>query len=224
MQRQPSSSGQLYRQPSGSHASSMHRHPGAAGMPRSGSALLRQGSSPAVQRRSEQSPALHRGSASPAMQRPGTASSGGVMSHRQPSMSNSAILKHGGLAALLRQASSPAVQRPEGTASIMHRQGGRDSVPRQSTSPDLQRAESSAARQGSRAIRGASPSLQQPGSLPSPVLAADFARKGSNGLSAFPSGELAGRSERVCHFLPCNIGYTKIFCKLMSTISYLHIQ
>ena len=218
MQRQPSSSGQLYRQPSGSHTSGMHRYPGAAGMQRNSnsvSALLRQGSSPAVQRRGEQSPAPHRGGASPAMQRPGTASSGGGVSQRQPSFSNSAILKHGGLAALLRQASSPAVQRPEGAATVMHRQGGRDSVPRQNRSPDVQRAESSAAasqRQGSRAIRGTSPALQRPGSLPSPVVAADFARKGSNGLSAFPSGDLAGRSERVRHFLPCNTGYTRTFC------------
>ena len=225
MQRQPSSSGQLYRQPSGSHASSMHRHPGAAGMQRNSSALLPQGSSPAVQRRSEQSPAPHRASASPAMQRPGNASSGGGMSQRQSSMSNSAIFKHGGLAALLRQASSPAVQRPEGAAAMMP-QGSRDSVPRQSRCPDLQRAESSAAasqRQGSRPIRGTSPALQRPGSLPSPVVAADFARKGSNGLSAFPSGDLAGRSERVRHLLPCIIGYTMTLCSLSLATSYLPI-
>lgn len=143
------------------------------------------------------------------------------MSQRQPSLSNSAILKHGGLAALLRQASSPAVQRPEGAATVMPRQGGkdmRDSVPHQNRSPDVQRADSSAAaiqRQGSRAIRGTSPALQRPGSLPSPVVAADFARKGSNGLSAFPSGELAGRSERVCYFLLCYIDYTMSLCKLL---------
>lgn len=153
------------------------------------SALLRQGSSPAVVPRGEQSPAPHRGGASPAMQRPGTASSGGGMSQRQPSMNSNAILKHGGLATLLRQASSPAVQRPEGAT------------------PALQRAESSAAalqRQGSRggAVRGTSPALQRPGSLPSPVVAADFARRGSGGLTAFPSGDLAGRSERVGYLLP----------------------
>ena len=158
------------------------------------SALLRQGSSPAVVPRGEQSPAPYRGGSSPALQRPGTASSGGG---RQPSMSNNAILKHGGLAALLRQASSPAVQH----------HGGRDSVPRQNRSPELQRAESSAAamqRQGSRggAVRGTSPALQRPGSLPSPVVAADFARRGSSGLTAFPSGDLAGRSERVGYLLP----------------------
>ena len=205
MQRQPSSSGQLHRHPSGSHLSGMQRHPSAAGMQRNSSvsALLRQGS-PAMLRRGEQSPAPHRGGASPAVQRPGTASSGGGMSQRQPSVSNGAVLKHGGLAALLRQASSPAIQRPEGPATVMHRQGGRDSVPRQSRSPDVQRAESSAAasqRQGSRAIKGTSPALQRPGALPSPVVAADFARKGSNGLSAYPSGDLAGRSERVCYLL-----------------------
>lgn len=153
------------------------------------SALLRQGSSPAVLPRGEQSPAPYRGGSSPAMQRPGTASSGGGMSQRQPSMSNNAILKHGGLAALLRQASSPAVQRPEGATSA------------------LQRAESSTVamhRQGSRggAVRGSSPALQRPGSLPSPVVAADFARRGSGGLTAFPSGDLAGRSERVGYLLP----------------------
>lgn len=188
-------------------------------------ALLRQGSSPALLRRSEQSPALPRGSVSPAVQRPATSSSGAGMSQRQPSMSNhsaNGILKHGGLAALLRQASSPgmqrqeggvhrqggrhgsspAVQRPEGVVAGVHRQGGRDSVPRQGRSPELQRAEGSAAapqRQGSRAgaVRGNSPALQRIGSLPSPVVAADFARRGSAGLSAFPSGDLAGRGERV---------------------------
>ena len=73
---------------------------------------------------------------------------------------------------------------------------------RQSKSPDLQRPESSGAAagrpqgQGSRA-RGSSPAQQRQGSLPAPVVAADFARKGSSGLAAYPSGDLAGRSERV---------------------------
>lgn len=73
---------------------------------------------------------------------------------------------------------------------------------RQSKSPDLQRPESSGAAagrpqgQGSRA-RGSSPVQQRQGPLPSPVVAADFARKGSSGLAAYPSGDLAGRSERV---------------------------
>lgn len=236
MQRQPSSSG-LLRQPSNSHTSGSHRHPSASGMHRnsSGSALHRQGSSPALMRRSDQSPAAPRGGgagSSPAVQRPGTASSSGAgMSQRQPSMSNNnganGILKHGRLAALLRQASSPgmqrqegsgcavhrqggrhgsgpAVQRPEGTATGVRRQGGRDSVPRQGRSPDLQRAESSQ-RQGqvnrAGAARGNSPALQRLGSLPSPVVAADFGRRSSAGLSAFPSGDLAGRSERVCALL-----------------------
>ena len=73
---------------------------------------------------------------------------------------------------------------------------------RHSRSPDLQRPESSSAAagrlqgQGSRA-RGSSPAQQRQGPLPPPVVAADFARKGSSGLSAYPSGDLAGRSERV---------------------------
>ena len=73
---------------------------------------------------------------------------------------------------------------------------------RQSKSPDLQRPESSSAAagrpqgQGSRA-RGSSPAQQRQGPLPPPVIAADFARKGSSGLTAYPSGDLAGRSERV---------------------------
>ena len=226
MQRQPSSS-TLLRHPSSSHASGMHRQPSASGMHRNGSvsAPLRQGSSPAMQRRSEQSPNPYRGSASPAMQRPGTASSGGGMSQRQSSMTMAGgILKPGSLAALLRQASSPGVQRPEGLTAVMHRQrgrhgsspavqrpeaaaamyrqGGRDSVPRQSRSPELQRPESSSAamqRQGSRtgASRGISPALQHPGAFNPPVLAADFAGRESSGLTLLPSGNLEGRGERV---------------------------
>ena len=147
------------------------------------------------------------------------------MSQRQPSMTTAGgSLKPGGLAALLRQASSPGMQRPEGSAAVMHRQGGRrgssptvqrpeaaavmhrqgvrDSNSRQSRPSDLQRLESSTAamqRQGSRAgrNRGTSPALQHPGALAPPVVAADFARQESSGLALFPSGNLEGRSERV---------------------------
>ena len=221
MQRHSSSSG-LLRHPSSS--SGMNRQASLT-------ALLRQGSSPALQRRSEQSPALQRpqrpGGSSPALQRPGTASSSATQ--RQGSGTGlsgpNGILRQGALAALLRQASSPGMQRPEGSAVAMHRQGlrqgsspavqrpqpaaavmqrqgGSSSMLRHSRSPDLQRPESSSAAagrlqgQGSRA-RGSSPVQQRQGPLPPPVVAADFARKGSSGLSAYPSGDLAGRSERV---------------------------
>jgi len=239
LQRQPSASG-MQRQPS---SSGMQRHSSSSGLQRQPSstsgmnrqasltALLRQGSSPALQRRSEQSPALQRpqrpGGSSPAPQRPGTASSSATQ--RQGSGTGlsgpNGILRQGALAALLRQASSPgmqrpegpavavhrqglrqgsspAVQRPEAAAALMQRQGGSSSMPRQSRSPDLQRPESSSAAagrpqgQGSRA-RGSSPAQLRQGPLPSPVVAADFARKGSSGLTAYPSGDLAGRSERV---------------------------
>ncbi|KAL0027303.1 hypothetical protein WJX77_011498 [Trebouxia sp. C0004] len=238
LQRQPSISG-MQPQPG---VSGTQRHPTSSGLqsqPSSSSvmsrqasltALLRLGSSPALQRRSEQSPALQKpqrpGGSSPALQRPGTASSSATQ--RQGSGTGlsgpNGILRQGALAALLRQASSPGMQRPKGTAgglhhqgprqgsspavqrpepaaSVMQRQGGSSSVLRQSRSPDLQRPESSSAAagrlqgQGSRA-RGSSPAQQRQGPLPPPVVAADFARKGSSGLTAYPSGDLGGRSER----------------------------
>ena len=202
MARQPShpSSSGLHRQQSTPHAAGMTRQSSASGMHRSGSltAPLQRGNSPALQRRSEQSPNPHRRGASPAMQRPDTASSGWGATQRQPSVTTGGgILKPSALASLLRQASSPGVQRPERPATVMQRQGGVDSRPRHSRSPDLQTPEASTAagqRQGSRAgqVRGSSP-----GALPPPVVAADFARQRSSVLSAFPSEDLAGRSERV---------------------------
>ena len=216
-------------------------------------ALLRQGSSPALQRRSEQSPALQRpgtapyragasspamqrsgtapnraGASSPAMQRPGTASAFATQ-HQGTGTGLSGpdrTLKPASLAALLRQASSPGLQRPEGAAAIMQRQGGKQGSSQAAqgpevspavmlrqggqsnartrcSSPALQRPESSGSgrpqRAGSRAgaVRGNSPALQRHASLPPPVVAADFARKDSNGLTAVTSGDLAARGDRV---------------------------
>ena len=197
--RQLSSSG-LQRQPSNS--SGLSRQASLA-------ALLRQGSSsspsPAPQRRSGQSPALQRagaGSGAALLSPPAAASSGAQRQSCEAILAGTGISK-GALAALLRQA-SPGMQRPEG---VISRQGGRYSVPRRRGSPELGRPEASGGsnlhREGSRgrAVRGSSPALHRIGSLPSPVVAADFGGKSSAVLATFPSADLTGQSERVSTFI-----------------------
>ena len=224
LQRQPSSSG-LYRQPS-STALQKQLSSSLVALLRQGSGTspaLQRGTSPALQRRSGEqgtSPALQRPatSSSSALQRPATASSSATQ--RQGSSAGlDRLLSQGGLAALLRQASSnspirsrpehalavpqqrqshsPAVQRPEVT---MQRQevNNKGKAPMRGSSPDLHRAASSRQGSAARAVRGSSPAQRQQGGFPAPVVAADFARRGSSGvLTNAPSGELVSRSERV---------------------------
>ena len=234
LQRQSSSTG-LYRQPS-SAALQKQLSSSLVALLRQGSGnspalqrgtgtspALQRGTSPALQRRSGErgtSPALQRpATSSSALQRPGTASSPSSAAQRQGSSAGlDRLLSQGGLAALLRQASSnspirhrpenpvavqqqrqshsPAVQRPE--VSMQRQEANKGKAPMRASSPNLQRAGSSRTGSAARAVRGSSPVQRQQGGLAAPVVAADFARRGSSGvLTNAPSGELVSRNERV---------------------------
>ena len=232
--RTRSGSSNLATMPSMPSSGNMQRQPSSAGLNRQASSaalqrqlsnslgnLLRQGSenSPALQRRSEQSPAPRRAAGfSPALQRPGTASSSATQRQNSGADQLNRLLSQGGLAALLRAASSPARQRLDPAAaerrgqspaaqrqdSALRRQDDRGKAPARGSSPELRRASSSGTRAGqgqsrpTSAARSSSPGQRRQEPLPGAVVAADFARKASsNGLAPAASGDLAGRSERV---------------------------